>query len=534
MLTTLWNVGPDGMAYDGQVHICQEGQTDGEDSSCFCEDVHFPFFLILDQGRELFFGLREEGQQFFGLFYISMEGSGVGGYRRYGRRFPSGEEGKDGRHGDDRLSCQFPFHVEETEHHEEGGAAHAEVEAQPVGVSAQGGVAVQEKAHGEAAAPVGDDHEDEGNPGVLQSPENALDGGGNGIKELPAGAVDKELPCNHGYRCIVGVYGTDVGPEEDGDGSGDGSSREGYDKACFFIPFRHVHIAGADGGGNEDGEGHGAGYRQHVDEAGKVVSDLVRRQGIGAVAGQEYDDEAEQAHFHENGEAAGYAYDEVFLQVPHPDGEAGEDFMAPQFFCLQDHQQEQGQKNAVGHHGGQAGADAAQGRHAAVAIDEEVVQHPIHRRRHEEELHGNGCGSRGVREAAKRNDEAQEEDHADHGHEIIPGDVGHRRFQGQGGQKVIDEEEIGRSEEEGNEKTDRRSASHDEGKAVPVFFPDELGHEGGAGHEKADDGGQERIKEARSHRYAGQVVGARMSRHGGINKSYSRRGYLGHQDRYHH
>ena len=287
-----------------------------------------------------------------------MQGDGVNGDCGRGC-FSSDKKRKDSGECGHGSAVQFSFHVEEAENHEEGGAAYAEVKAQPEGVGSQAGVAVQEEAHGEAAAPVGKDHEDEGNTGILETPENALDRGGNGIEELPAGAVDEELSCNEGYSGVIGIDGADGVSKEDGEGGGHHGASHGYHKACFFVPPCQGHITGSHCRSNEDGEGHGTGYGKHVYQAGKVVGNLVGRQSVGAVAGKEYDNQAEKAHFHENGKSAGYTYHQVFFDVSHAEGKAFEDFPAFQFFRFQNHQKEESQKDAVGNHGGKAGADAA-------------------------------------------------------------------------------------------------------------------------------------------------------------------------------
>lgn len=395
-------------------------------------------------------------------------------------------------------------------------------------------MAVQEEAHGEAAAPVGQNHEDEGNPCVLQSPKDALDGGGNGVEELPAGAVDEELSCNEGYGGIVGVDGADGVSKEDGEGGGHHGASHGHHKACFFVPPCQGHITGSHCRSDEDGEGHGTGYGKHVYQAGKVVGNLVGRQSVGAVAGKEYDNQAEKAHFHEDGKATGHAYDQVFPKVFRTQGKACKNLSSAQIFRFHNYQKEESQEEAVGHHGGKTGSNTAQGRHAAVAVDEEVVENTVNHRCHEEKFHGNGSGACGVGEAAQRNHEGQEEYHANHGHQVVPGNVFHRCFQRKGCQEVINEEEIGCCEESPHQKANDHAASYDEGKAFSFFPSDELRHEGRSRHEETDNGSQERVKESRSHRDAGQIVGAGMTSHGGINESHSCRRYLGHQYRYHH
>ena len=513
--------------------VGEEGHADGEDSAHFFVDVHFRFFDFLHDDGQFFFHFCPKCQQFFRFFHVSMKGDGVNGDCGRGC-FSSDKKRKYSGECGHRSAVQFSFHVEEAENHEEGGTGYAEVEAQPEGVGAQGGMGVQEEAHGEAAAPVGQDHEDEGNPGILEAPKNPLDGGGNSVEELPAGAVDEELSCNEGHRCVVGVDGADGASEENGEGGGHHGACHGHHEACFFIPAGQGHVIGTYGGGNEDGEGHGAGDGKHVYQAGEVVRNLVGRQGVGAVAGEEYDDEAEEAHFHEDGKAAGYAYHQVFTDICSAEGKACENGSAFQFLRFQNHQNKEDQQESVGNHGGKACADAAQGRHAAVAVDEEVVENAVHHRCHEEEFHGNGGGACGVGEAAQRNHEGDEEYYANHGHEVVPGNVLHCRLQGQGGHEVVNEENIGCRKKDPHGKADNHAASHDEGKGFSFFPSDELCHKRGSRHEESDDGGQEGVKESRSHGHAGQVVGAGMAGHGCINERYSRRGYLGNQNRYHH
>ena len=169
-----------------------------------------------------------------------------------------------------------------------------------------------------------------------------------------------------------------------------------------------------------------------------------------------------------------------------------------------------------------------------MAVDEEVVENAVHHRSHEEEFHGNGRGACGVGEAAQGNHEGHEEYHADHGHKVVPGNVLHRRLQSQGGHEAVDKEEVACRKEGPHGKADHHAASYDEGKAFSFFPSDELGHKGRTRHEKADDGSQEGIEKPRPHRYASQIVGTGMTCHGGIDKSHSRCGYLGHQNRYHH
>ena len=101
-------------------------------------------------------------------------------------------------------------------------------------------------------------------------------------------------------------------------------------------------------------------------------------------------------------------------------------------------------------------------------------------------------------------------------------------------QKVIDKEEIGSAEGQGNRKTDGKARADDEGKELFLLLSQESRHERRACHEKTHDGSQERIEKPRAHRDARQVIAPRMARHGSIDKSDAGSGNLRHQDRQHH
>ena len=488
--------------------------------------------------RELFLHFSEEGQELLGLanvFFCDFIHMTMTGHERGSTA--SGRFDEDFFHeieGRHRAAIHDALHVDEAEHHEGSGAADAEVKAQPVGVRAQAHDVVQEKAHGEAAAPVGHHHEDEGNTSVLQAAEDPLDRGGHGVKELPAGAVDEELARDGDHHGIAGVDFADGVTEKNGERRGHSRTGKGGDEARFLVAASEGDIAGADGGSDQNGKSHGAGNRKHVHQAGEVVSDLVSRQCFRSVARQEYDDETEETHFHEDGHAGRHADDEILLQIRRFDFQRREDRAAAQGLRFHHHEEEERQETAVGEHGGETRTDAAQTRHAEVAVDEKIIECAIHGRCHQEELHGNRGGAGGVGEAAQRDDHGNEEHHAHHGEEVVPRRVRHHILQREIIQKVIDKEEIGSAEGQGNRKTDGKTRANDEGKELFLLLSQEPRHERRACHEQTHDGSQERIEKPGAHRDARQVIAPRMARHGGIDKSDAGSGNLRHQDRQHH
>ena len=261
---------------------------------------------------------------------------------------------------------------------------------------------VQEDAHGKAGAPVGDDHEDGGDLGVFVSAENSLDRRGDVVEELPAGAVNEESARQRQHLLIIGVDGGDLVAAEEGEGNGAGGPCQGGEEAETGEFPRPVQPSGADFDAYQDGHGHGAAHREHVDEAGEIEGRLVRRDDFGAKLGDENNDEAKEAGFHEDADAIGDAQGHIFLPSGEMTFSGRKDFLTHESLLRQHHRKEEKKQKEIGEERRDAGADAAHGRRAQFAKDEGVIQKSIDRKRQKEEAHGNGRAAHGVRQRAER------------------------------------------------------------------------------------------------------------------------------------
>ena len=180
------------------MQIRQKRPTDRKDPSGFRKYIDFGFFDVLHQRSEFFFGAFPGNQKLFRLLHIrchyGMNGSRV-------RDFPVHEEGK----GRQRLSIHHALYIDEAQDHQHGRAADTEDQPEPVGVGAKTDHMVKEKAHREAAAPVRDDHQDEGDARILETAEDTLDRRRNRIKELPSCTIDQELSGNGRDNRVAGI-----------------------------------------------------------------------------------------------------------------------------------------------------------------------------------------------------------------------------------------------------------------------------------------------------------------------------------------
>ena len=161
---------------------------------------------------------------------------------------------------------------------------------------------IKEKAGGEANKPVGDEHEEEGDFRVLIAAQDSLDGSRDVIEELPSGAVDKKEAAKRNDGRIRAVERNDFLSEEKRRADGDGCAGERGEESKSGVFAGKVIAARSDLVADEDGHRHGAAHGDHVDDTGEVERRLMRRDGFCAEFRDEYDDEAEEARFHEDTE----------------------------------------------------------------------------------------------------------------------------------------------------------------------------------------------------------------------------------------
>ena len=172
---------------------------------------------------------------------------------------------------------------------------------------------VEEKTGGEANEPVGDEHEEEGDFRVLIAAQDPLNGSRDVIEELPSGAVDKKEAAKRNDGRIRAVERNDLLPEKERRGDGDGCAGECGEEPQPGVFAGKVIAARSDLVADEDGHRHGAAHGDHVDDTGKIERRLMRRDGFCAEFRDEYDDEAEEARFHEDTERIRDAERHVFF-----------------------------------------------------------------------------------------------------------------------------------------------------------------------------------------------------------------------------
>ena len=122
----------------------------------------------------------------------------------------------------------------------------------------------------------------------------------------------------------------------------------------------------------------------------------MRRDGFCAEFRDEYDDEAEEACFHEDAERIRDAECHVLF----PDEETAfrrrKESAAHEWLLRQDDGKKEQDKKDVGEESGNAGTDTAQGGSSPFPKDKGIVQKAVHREGEEEEAHGNRRRSHGV------------------------------------------------------------------------------------------------------------------------------------------
>ncbi len=392
---------------------------------------------------------------------------------------------------------------------------------------------VQEEAHGEAGAPVGDDHEERGDFRVFVAAKDALDGGGDVVEELPAGAVDEERFRQSQHGGVIGIDGGDGVAAEVGEGNGTRRAGEGGEEAEAGKFAGPLQPPGAHFDAHQDGHGHGAAHGEHVDEAGEIQRRLVRRDDFGAEFGDENDDEAEEAGFHENADAIGDAESHVFLPGGEMAGGGRKDFLPHESLLRQHHEEEEEQQEEIGEERRDAGADAAHGGGAQLTENEGVIQKSIDGERQQEEPHGNRSAAHRVRQRAERQEQRFEENAAHHGEHVVAGDVLYLRRQGKPRQDGVDGEEIAEGDDGGEHEGEVHAASHHFGNGGAISFPQKLCRHRRAGGQYPHGGGEHRQEEARPDGHPRQIISAHVAAHGRIHEIHPHRRNLRDEDRDH-
>ena len=125
-----------------------------------------------------------------------------------------------------------------------------------------------------------------------------------------------------------------------------------------------------------------------------------------------------------------------------------------------------------------------------MTVNKDVVECSVHEGGCHEKFHGNRSGACRISEAAQRNDESHEKYHANHGHQVVPGDMLHLRFQSQGIHEQIDAQEITESKEGPHGKPDDYTGSHDVRQGFSFLPAKKVCHNRSACHKESDEGGQ--------------------------------------------
>ena len=193
---------------------------------------------------------------------------------------------------------------------------------------------------------------------------------------------------------------------------------------------------------------------------------------------------------------------------------------------IDDHRQQHGPE----HDGsGYAAADAAEFRHAEVAVNEDVVGGDVDREPHEPDHHGRHGVGEPLTEVAQHL-EHHEGGQAPQDGVQVAGSLGRHdgihvhELQCQGAEVECHHGD-GR-DDEGEPEALVHGGAH----LVLLASAVELGNDGGEGHDDALHQQDDRQPEAGRHRHGGKIHGAHLSRHHGIDEVHGDLGHLGDQN----
>ncbi len=286
----------------------------------------------------------------------------------------------------------------------------------------------------------------------------------------------------------------------------------------------------ADAVTDPDGDAHPDGERQHEHQAGEVERYLVARHRLRAKGGQHQGHHGKQGHLAEDGHGDGETQPE---QAPDPAAigarELGEQVDLLEVageLHIDDHRQQHGPQHDGGGH---AAADPAQFRHAEQAVDEDGVGRDVDRQPHEADHHGRHGVGEPLTEVAQHLEQHEGGQPPQDGVQVAGGLGGHHGIHLHELQRQ--RAEIERHHGDGGDHQRQPEALvHRRAHLVPFAGAIELGDDGGECHDDALHQQDHRQPEAGGHRHGGQIDGADLSRHHGIDKVHGDLGHLGDQN----
>ncbi|MNH19150.1 hypothetical protein D3C79_788760 [compost metagenome] len=190
-----------------------------------------------------------------------------------------------------------------------------------------------------------------------------------------------------------------------------------------------------------------------------------------------------------------------------------------------DHRQQHGPEHDGGGH---AAADPAEFRHAEVAVNEDVVGGDVDRQPDKPDHHGGHGMGEPLAEVAQHLEQHEGGQAPQDGVQVTGGLLRHHGIHIHELQRQRTEVECQHGDG-GHHQRQPEALVHGRADLVPFAGPVELGNDGGERHDDALHQQDDRQPEAGGHRHGGEIHGADLTRHHGIDEVHGDLGHLGHQ-----